>query len=400
MKKILLISLILLILLLVPIVSANINYLVTESVPVYPGDTTFVYVPIKNQGFGTNLYDVSVKLVPKDTSSSGAVTMLNDVDSLGTIKNWGDERTAKFRIHINPDAVEGDYFFDVDITSRGKDSSTQSTISLRDRILTIKGIPTVIVLNSTLEIVEPMSINEETLWLKNQGTGTIENAVVEIGLANEGMKSAFSILGGGTQFSIGSLKPGDEVEIFFNFAVDIAARPGVYNIPVKITGQNNYLSQDYIGVVVAGTTDFDISYQEIAGAFSVNVANVGVNTASAVTVSLPKQENFAIAGSSSAVIGNLNPGDYTSAIFQINKKGASNILEVEIQYTDTSGKRHKELKELIVDQTSTGTRTDSSTHSGGISLTTWMIVLLVCITMYWQRRKIITYYQNLIGKDK
>lgn len=396
MKKILLI---LLILLLVPIASATINYLVTESVPVYPGDTTFVYVPIKNQGFGTNLYDVSVKLVPKDTASSGAVTMLNDVDLLGTIDNWGAERTAKFRIYINPDAVEGDYFFDVHITSRGKDSSALSTTILKDRILTIKGIPTIILLNSTLEIVEPMSINEETIWFKNQGTGTLENAVVEIGLGNEGMKSAFSILGGGTQFSIGSLKPGDEVKIAFNFAVDIAARPGVYNIPVKITGQNNYSSQDYIGLVVAGTTDFEISYQETVGAFSVNVANVGVNTGSAVTVSLPKQENFAITGSSSAVIGNLNPGDYTSAIFQITKKGAGDVLEVEIQYTDTSGKRHKELKELIVDPTSAGTRTGSG-QSGGISFTTWMIVLLVCIVVYWQRRKINTYYQNLTGKGK
>ena len=396
MKKILLI---LLILLLVPIANASLNYLVTESVPVYPGDTTFVYVPIKNQGFGTNLYDVSVKLVPKDTASSGAVTMLNDVDFLGTINNWGDERTAKFRIYINPDAVEGDYFFDVHVTSRGKDSSAQSTTILKDRILTIEGIPTVILFNSTLEIVEPMSINEETIWLKNQGTGTLENAVVEIGLGNDGMKSAFSILGGGTQFSIGSLKPGDEVEITFNFAVDIAARPGVYNIPVKITGQNNYSSQDYIGLVVAGTTDFEISYQETVGTFSVNVANVGVNTGSAVTVSLPKQENFSIAGSSSAVIGNLNPGDYTSAIFQITKKGAGNILEVDIQYTDTSGKRHKESKELIVDPTSAGTRTGSS-QSGGISFTTWMIVLLVCIVVYWQRKKINTYYQNLTGKGK
>ncbi|HUV81730.1 MAG TPA: hypothetical protein VMW53_01450 [archaeon] len=129
-----------------------------------------------------------------------------------------------------------------------------------------------------------------------------------------------------------------------------------------------------------------------------NVANVGVNTASAVTVSLPKQENFAIAGSSSAVIGNLNPGDYTSAIFQITKKGAGDILEVEIQYTDTSGKRHKESKELIVDSTSAGTRTGSS--QGGINLTTWVIVLLVCIVVYWQRRKIIAYYPKLKGKGK
>ncbi len=395
-KKLIVIS----ILLLAQVAYADTNFLVTESAPVYPGDTTYVYVPVVNPGL-TFLEDVSVKLVPKDNASAHAVTLLNDVDLLGTINQQGEERTAKFRIHVNPDAVEGDYFFDIYITSLGKDSDVPTTTKLEDRILTIKGIPTIVLLNSTLGIVEPMSVNRETLKLKNQGTGTVENAVAEITLASGQAKSAFSILGGGTRFSLGNLKAGEEVEIVFDLAVDIAASPGVYNIPLKITGQNNYSSSDFVGLVVAGTTDFEISYQETSGTFLLNVANVGVNTASAVTVSLPRQKNFSSTGSSSAVLGNLNPGDYTSTPFQITKtQGTANSLDVEIQYTDTSGKRHTIIKDLAV-ELSAGTRSASGTGgTGSINYTVWLLVIAGIIIIYWQRRKITAYYQSRKGGHK
>ena len=48
------------------VASAASNYLVTENAPVYPGDTTYVYVPIQNMGFGNYMEDVTVKLVPKE----------------------------------------------------------------------------------------------------------------------------------------------------------------------------------------------------------------------------------------------------------------------------------------------------------------------------------------------
>ncbi len=372
------------------------SYLVTETAPVYPGDTTFVYVPIKNIGFGSFMEDVSVRLVPKDNASANAVILLNDVDSLGTINDWGSQRTAKFRIHVNPDAVEGDYYFNVYITYKGQQTSggtqaTPTTTKLEDQILTIKGRPVIVLLNSTIGTISPMSTNKETLRFKNTGTGTVENAVASIDLSGTNVNSIFSIIGGGTQFSLGNLKAGDEASITFDLAVDIAARPGVYNLPIKITGLNNYSSNNYVGLIVAGSTDFEISYQETMGSFSLNVANIGINTASAVTVSLPRQKNFSSTGSSSSVLGNLNSGDYTSAIFQITKNaGAGNNLELEIQYTDTSGQRHKITKFLTVELSPAG----AQTKSASTNYTTWLLVAIVILVIYWQRGKITTYFQK------
>ncbi len=385
-------------LLVAQVASAASNYLVTESAPVYPGDTTYVYVPIKNTGFGSFLNDVSVRLEPKDNASTKAVTLLNDVYSLGTINDWGEQRTAKFRLHVNPGALEGDYYFNVYITYKGQQTSSGTpvnpvTTKLEDQVLTIKGKPLVLLINSTLGVIAPMSINKETLQFKNTGTGTVQNAVAEINLAGTDTNSVFSILGGGTQFSLGNLKAGDEAMVTFDLAVDIAARPGVYNLPVKITGQNNYSSNNYVGVVVAGRTDFEISYQETMGSFSLNVANVGVSTASAVTVTIPRQKNFSSTGSSSAVLGNLNPGDYTSAIFQITKNaGAGNTLEFEIQYTDTSGQRHTITKFLTVELSPAGSQSGAGTSS--TNYTTWLLAAVIILVIYWQRVKITTYFQK------
>jgi hypothetical protein len=381
---------------------ASAGYLVTESAPVYPGDTTYVYFVVNNTGFGQFLNDVKVRLEPKDNASANAVTILDDVYSLGTIENWGDQRTARFKIHVNPDAAEGDYYFNVYTTYRGQQISSNTpapmvTSELKNQILTIKGKPLIVLTNSTLGIVEPMSVNKETLKFKNTGTGTVQNAVAEIDLTGTGgsSKSSFSILGAGTQFSLGNLKAGDEAEITFDLAVDITATPGVYNLPLKITGLGNYSSNNYVGLVVAGTTNFEISYQETLGSFSLNVLNIGVNPANSVTVSLPRQKNFSTTGSSSAVLGNLNSGDYTSAIFQIAKiAGAGNSLEVDIQYTDTSGQRHTITKFLPVDLSTAG----AQTKSASTNYTTWLLAAIVILVIYWQRSKISTYFQKQKGR--
>jgi hypothetical protein len=383
------------------VASAQSNNLVTENAPVNPGDTIYVYVPIMNAGFGPSLNDVSVSLESADNASANAVTILYDTYSLGNIDYWGDQQTAKFKIHVNPDAAEGDYYFNAYVTYSGQQTNSNIpapvfTSEIKNLILTIKGKPVVVLLNSTLGIVEPMSITGETLQFKNTGTGTLRNTVAEINLAAGSMKSSFSILGEGTRFSLGDLKPGDEAEISFDLVVDITATPGVYNLPVKITGLDNYSSDSFAGLVVAGTTDFEVSYQETLGSLSINVANVGINPASAVTVSLPNQRNFTIQGSSSAVLGSLNPGDYTSAIFQVTKNpGAGNLIDIVIQYTDSSGMRHAITKNLVVQLSSTGMQTGR----GGALYTTWLpvIAIIALLVLYWQRRKITAYLQKPKG---
>ncbi len=391
--------------------SAAKTYLVTEHEPVSPGDTVFVWVPVKNTGYGTWLSDTVVKLVPANNATEKAVHVLDDAVVIGNIEDWNDMRTAKFKIHVDKSAVEGEYDFHVHITSKGKVDSSGSlptTAMQEDRILVVSGTPVITLSNSSLGTVAPGSSNEIVLKFRNEGTGTARNLYVDINAAMEHLTNIFSIVGSGTRFSIGSLSPGDEAEIRFTLLVDAQAQTGVYNIPLKISGMN-YSASDYIGVGVAGITDFELSYQESGNSFLLSVANVGVNPAKAVSVEIPPQNSFSVSGSSTQVIGNLNSGDYTSANFQVSQTGRSDMA-IKIQYTDAAGVRRLIEKKLPVKLSGGMTGTTSkdakdqheAMHGGGsnisrqaVSFAPYLGIVLLGIIGFWQRKSISEIYQRL-----
>lgn len=391
--------------------SAATTYLVTDHEPVYPGDTVFVWVPIKNTGYGTLLSDTVVKLVPANNATEKAVHVLDDDVVIGNLEDWNDMRTAKFKVHIDKSAVEGEYDFHVHITSKGNvDSggSLPTTTMQEDRILVVSGMPVITLSNTSIETVAPGSSNEIVLKFRNEGTGTARNLFIDIDTAMEHLTNSFSIVGSGTRFSIGSLSPGDEAEIRFTLLVDAQAQTGVYNIPLKISGMN-YSASDSIGVGVAGITDFELSYQESGSSFLLSVSNVGVNPARAVSVAIPPQNSFSVSGSSTQVIGNLNSGDYTSANFQIVQKGGADMT-IKILYTDAAGVRRTIDKKLPVKLSSGMAGTTSkdtkdqheAMHSGGtnyskqaLSFAPYLGIVLLGIIGFWQRKSISETYQRL-----
>ncbi len=398
-------------LLFLQIAAAEKTYLVTEHEPVYPGDTVFVWVPIQNSGYGTWLSDTVAQLVPANNATEKAVHVLDDAVAIGNLEDWNDLRTAKFKIHVDKSAVEGEYDFHVHITSKSQVDSGGSQITTTiqdDRVLVVSGIPVITLSNSSLDTVAPGSSNEIVLKFRNEGTGTARNLYVDIDTAMEHLTNAFSIVGSGTRFSIGSLSPGDEAEIRFTLLVDAQAQTGVYNIPLKITGMN-YSSSDYIGVGVAGITDFELSYQDSGGSFLLSVSNVGVNPAKAVSVEIPRQQGFSIvSGSSTQVIGNLNSGDYTSANFQVAQMGRSDMV-VTIQYTDAAGMRRSIDKKLPVilsggmaGASSNAKDQHAAMHGGGsnfsgqlLSFAPYIGIVLIGIIGVWQRKSISGAYQRL-----
>lgn len=274
-------------------------------------------------------------------------------------------------------------------------------------ILVVSGTPVITLSNSSPSSVAPGSSNQIVLKFRNEGTGVARNLYVDINTAMDHLTNAFSIVGSGTRFSIGSLGPGDETEIRFTLLVDSQAQTGVYNIPLKISGVN-YSSSDLIGMGVAGITDFELSYQESGSSFLLSVSNIGVNPARAVSVEIPSQSSFKVSGSTTQVIGNLNSGDYTSANFQVSQMGRSDMA-IKILYTDAGGVRRSLEKRLAVKLSGpTAGVTSKETadqhaamHSGGtnytqqaLSFAPYLGIVLLGIVGFWQRKSITTIYQR------
>ncbi|MFZ3385055.1 MAG: hypothetical protein WA144_14130 [Candidatus Methanoperedens sp.] len=389
-------------------VSAATNeYLLTEHEPVSPGDTVFVWVPIKNTGYGNLMTDTVVKLVPANNATEKAIHILDNEVILGNMEEWNDMRTAKFKVHIEQSAVEGEYEFNVYVTAKGKDSGISSTEMQKDRILVVSGMPVITLSNVSIGSVAPGSTNEVIVKFKNEGTGTARNLYADINTASEHLASVFSILGSGTRFSLGSLSPGKEAQIRFNILVDSQAQTGVYNIPLRISGFN-YSASDSIGIGVAGITEFELSYQESGTSFLLSVSNIGVNPAKAVSVEIPNQNSFSVTGSNTQVIGNLNSGDYTSANFQVNQKGSGSQMNIKLQYTDAAGMRRSIEKKLTVKlsngMTGATSKEANDQHAAMhgtnysqqlLNFAPYIGIVLLGIVGFWRRKSITEMYQRL-----
>jgi hypothetical protein len=159
------------------------------------------------------------------------------------------------------------------------------------------------------------------------------------------------------------------------------------------------------GIYVGGETDFEVAFSESSsGQMSFSVANTGSNPANSISVVVPEQTGWIVTGSSSAIIGNLNQGDYTVASFTLQQSSGStavsqiptqgmtpptrgtnsattptgtvsekqnasnsNLLKIQIVYTDTMGKRRTIEKEVKVSGTSSSAVASISAAAAGYS---------------------------------
>ncbi len=110
--------------------------------------------------------------------------------------------------------------------------------------------------------------------------------------------------------------------------------------------------------VVEVQTGFDIVLQEVneEGVYFA-IANIGKNTANAVTVRIPEQDYFQTKMISASIIGNLESGDYTLVSFEILPKDTNSLtkeetkqdLTIQIDYTDVYGARRSVFKNVELD---------------------------------------------------
>jgi len=214
-------------------------------------------------------------------------------------------------------------------------------------------------------------------------------------------------LGSGNRKYIESIGAGGSAEVPFTLAADPTSTSGVYTLNVNLTysiGTN--LSKSLavtVGMFVGGQGDFDVNVQDSqSGSVSLSIANIGANPATSVSIKIPEQQNFVVTGQSSSFVGDLNPGDFTLASFQITARNrnmtfrtgapnatsggppggapgnisggmqggfqVSNSLKVEISYTDTNGNRQIVAKDVpMISTLATGSAGSIGRQSGSQS---------------------------------
>lgn len=234
---------------------------------------------------------------------------------------------------------------------------------------------------STLELlsVSPSSLKlgekaNITFKIANKGEFDINNLVFTWNLPTN-YTNFILPLGVGNRLTISKLPAKLTYEITIPVYVNPSATVG--SLPLMITLQytdkagNIQLINLVTGLEITSETDFDVSIQDFSqNSLTLIVTNIGSTTAYSTILRALPSRNF-ILSPTVAVLGNLNAGDYTTATFSVQILNVtrnetsriferlfnrtSELIRVEVSYTDSSGVRRSIVKEIVPAYTSVRT---------------------------------------------
>ncbi len=393
-----------------------------------PGEPVELTLSVQNVG-NKDLKDITVAVAPKyPFSQVSGEALQKSVSYLNARQEDNDASVLKFKLMTDSNASEGTY--DIDITTTAKESgSSSSTIATTKTIqLEVRGkeyaqIVTINKANIDVGKEEPLEF-----IITNTGNSPLKNMVVSWRDAKGVILPVYS---DNTKY-IKYLEANQSVKVDYSVMADVNANPGLYTLDVNLSFEdyesNSKSIQTTAGLFVGGATDFDVSFSESSqGEVSLSVANVGNNIAYAVKVAIPEQDGYRVSGSSSTIVGNLEKGDYTIASFnvasaqaaggsagepsgetsgepsEISKASArgnnstsasmsSNLLKVQIEYTDAKGERITVDKEVKLGMTSgnmTAQGAGGQRSSSGIgSYLLYIVIILLAGGVFMYRNKI------------
>lgn len=388
-----------------------------------PGEPVELTVSVQNVGT-KDLKDITVKVNPEYpfTGISGQ-SLEKSISYLNARQDDNEGGVLKFKLMTDAGASAGTYDIDIVTTYKSGSGSSSTTYTTRKTItLEVRGkeyAQIVTIDKANIDIAK-----EETLEfiVTNTGTSPLKNMVISW-KDPEGV--VLPVYSDNTKY-IKYLDAGESVKIVYAVMADVNAEPGLYTLDINMVLEDYESNENTInttaGVFVGGETDFDVSFSESdEGEVSLSVANVGNNIAYSVKVSVPKQENYKVSGSSSTIVGNLEKGDYTIASFDVlstqgaeaSQESGSRIpgtakagveeenltaasvqnkpLKVQIEYTDAKGERITVDKEVELELSggSMPAQAEGPGKRGGISsYLPYIVVILLAGGALVYRRKI------------
>ncbi|VVB81560.1 Uncharacterised protein [uncultured archaeon] len=356
--------------------------------PVKAGDVVEVRLQVQNTG-EAEAQDWNIEALPdypftlvEGQSAKQTITSLPRSPEVASTK------VIIYRFKVDKDATRGFYDLAFTYSMKGAEGGAEKDFQIE---VTSGGVAQI-----TYEptAISPGKLTDLVFTIKNTGKAPLNNLIFSW---TEADNTILPVGSDNTQH-ISSLGIGESATLTYKTIASTTAEPDVYTMDLKLQYDAANQTETYTtkaGIFIGGETDFDVTFSESTkGTTSLAISNIGTNRALSVTVRVPDQEGFKVTGTTDAILGNLDKGDYTIASFQIRpagrpttqqgatqqgtpqKTGAPQFdansrknLTVIIDYTDTTGARIT-VKKTVPIQFSALNATTTGTFPGRTQTTT------------------------------
>jgi len=383
MKKLLYITLCLVILSLVPamaaepLLTADISQY--EPIPAQPGQYVTIYVELENNG-NDDAENVAIEIVNRFPYS----VVSDSVEEIGNLKALGSY-VADFRLRIDSEAVVGYNNIKIKYTTDKDRNIWQET----EKPILIK--PNQASLSITDVVLEPEELEPGqegtvTLTLKNTANIFLRNIAAQITMQSTLGTTVTDlpfIPVTATEQRITKLNPGEYSEITYTLKAYPGATPGYYKLPLETTFYDEQGTQttqeDVVGVVVKAKPELKIYLEDTTltqkdsqGKITLKFVNKGVNDMKFLDIEILNDEDYKVLSGNMEYIGDLDSDDYRSEEFVIIPKEDNTNLQIQYSFKDENNKEYSGLAEITLtyDLLRNG-------QKGGMSTTTVVILLLI-----------------------
>jgi len=338
--------------------------------PAKAGSTVELRFKVENLG-AKNAENLIIELKPKyPFDKISGEEYVQKISTLSGYQQGNNAAIVKYKVKIDQNAKEETSYLTLDYKT-DKQSYVAKSFGVD---ISGEEFAQIIYINKAQ--ITPGKQTELNFTVTNIGNTPLQNLVFSW---EEAQGVVLPVYSDDTKY-IKNLNVGESSVLHYKVVADVNANPGLYRLDLTLKFETkdgvSKETKTKAGIFVGGETDFEVTFSESSeGKTSLSVANVGSNPALSVTVKIPQQQGYRVIGSTNSIIGNLDKGDYTIVSFQIsptsltggeiksNKKDSKKqaltkrttveswknkpkALEINIEYTDTTGAR-KILKKSV-----------------------------------------------------
>jgi hypothetical protein len=265
---------------------------------------------------------------------------IQKIDSIAAYQGIydGNSQIVKFKIMVDKDAAEGNYSLKVLSYEEGSSLKTQTNLAID-----VKGKASADIIQIDKSVIVPGAKTRLKFTINNVGTAPLSDLTFSWDNDDDILLPVES---DNTKY-ISYIDVGKSADVEYDVIADTNAAPGLYKLNLHLTYYDSATDSEktvstIAGVYIGGGTDFDVSFSESSGTENTfSVANVGSNEAYSVSVTIPEQSGWVVTGSSSAIIGNLDKGDYTVATFNLQSTASTTAAATQtgtrVRNTNSSG---------------------------------------------------------------